>query len=282
MAHPIFTQPFLLYTDASQDGIGSVLAQHKDNKEHVIAYASHTLRPPERKWSTFDCELWAVVWSVRHFKHFLTGSSFTVITDHKPLLSLKKAPVDNDPTGRRSRWILELDVYDYNLLHCEGKQHANANAMSRHPNSETHNKVVKCVISTITSRHGSTTSGMPDISHTLSVDFERLREQQREDGCLSTVIAWLEDSAPRPPIGRLKYSSPILRELWHEYPKLIIRQGKFCRKVKQRSHIPANFNIVLPAALIPTALSGLHGNQFSGHLSDTCCKEQDASIIGHT
>ena len=90
---------------------------------------------------------------------------------------------------------------------------------------------------------------------------------QREDGCLSTVNAWLEDRAPRPPIGRLKHSSPILRKLWHEYPKLIIRQGILCRKVKQSSHTPANFQVVLSAALIPTALSGLHGNQFSGHLS---------------
>ena len=78
---------------------GSVLAHRKDNKEHVIAYASNKLRPPERKWSTFDRKLWAIVWSVRHFKHFLAGSSFTVITYHKPLLSLRKAPVDNDPTG---------------------------------------------------------------------------------------------------------------------------------------------------------------------------------------
>lgn len=31
--------------------------------------------------------------------------------------------------------------------------------------------------------------------------------------------------------------------------------------------MPATFQVVLPATLIPTALSGLHGNQFSGHLS---------------
>ena len=150
VAHPIFTQPFLLYTDASQDSIGSVLSQRQDDKERVIAYASHTLSPSERKWSTFDREFWAVVWSVRHFKHFLSGSPFTVITDHKPLLSLRKTPVDSDPTGRRSRWIFELDVYDYDILHREGRQHANADAMSRRPTIEAHSKAVQCIASSIT------------------------------------------------------------------------------------------------------------------------------------
>lgn len=145
---------FLAVHDASQEGIGTV-AQRQDNKERFIAYASHTLKPPERKWSTFDRELWAVVWSV---KHFLSGSVFTVITDHKPLLNLRKEPVDNDPTGRHSRWILELDVYDYNLLHRESKQHAKANAMSRRPDPKIHNTAVQCVNSTITStdRHNTT------------------------------------------------------------------------------------------------------------------------------
>ncbi len=104
VAHPIFTLPFQLYTDASHDCVGSVLAQMQEGKERVIAYASHALTPSEKKWSTYDRELWAVVWSVRHFRHFLSGAPFKIITDHKPLLNLKKAAVDNDPTGRRARW----------------------------------------------------------------------------------------------------------------------------------------------------------------------------------
>ncbi|XP_026054681.1 uncharacterized protein LOC113040593 [Carassius auratus] len=61
VAHPIFTQPFLLYTDASHDCVGSVHAQMQDGKERVIAYASHALTPSEKRWSTYDRELWAVV-----------------------------------------------------------------------------------------------------------------------------------------------------------------------------------------------------------------------------
>lgn len=204
MAHPIFTQPFLLYTDASQGSIGSVLSQRQDDRDCIIAYASHTLSPSERKWSTFDREFWAVVWSVKHFEHFLFGSTFTVITDHKPLLSLKKTPVDSDPTGRRSRWIFELDVYDYNILHREGRQHANADAMSRRPTTEVHNKAVQCVTSSITTTdttalpsrdtNDKTDTILPELSHTLSVDLDKLQQQQHEDECLKEVIAWLHDN----------------------------------------------------------------------------------------
>lgn len=74
MAHPAFIKPFLLYTDTSQFAVGAVLAQVQDNKEWVTAYASHTLSPTERKWAPYDRELWAIVWSVRHFNHFLSGS----------------------------------------------------------------------------------------------------------------------------------------------------------------------------------------------------------------
>src|SRR5688572_29520037 len=35
------------------------------------------------------------------------------------------------PTGRRARWIMELQQYDFIIKHCPGKQNANADALSR-------------------------------------------------------------------------------------------------------------------------------------------------------
>ena len=213
---------------------------------------------------------------------------------------MRRAPVDNDPTGRRSRWILELDVYDYHLVHREGRQHANADAMSRRPSPEACDKATQCGTSTViymdnasptvavmgydANVAGSPDLGTPypivstkgdehnnlgpaDICSTLTGDLDKLSKQQGEDGCLRTVIAWLMDSAQRPPIGQLKNSSPTLRKLWHEFPKLVMRQGVLCRRTKQHQHESEMFQVVLPAALIPTALEGLHGNHFSGHLS---------------
>ncbi|KAG1946736.1 hypothetical protein F2P79_013286 [Pimephales promelas] len=209
------------------------VTEMQEGKERVIAYASHTLTPSEKKWSTYDRELWAVVWSVRHFRHFLSGAPFKIITDHKPLLYLKKAAVDNDPTGRRARWILELDVYDFTILHREGKQHSNADSLSRRPSSPvTETKAVQCVILGHTSAESVSSSAempnvcgvLPDMNLTLSVDLDELKTQQKADICLSTVIDWKETGNHRPPLGRLKHSPAALRKLWHEFPKLTVQE----------------------------------------------------------
>ncbi len=75
------------------------------------------------------------MWSVRHFRHYLACHPFTIITDHKPLVGLKKLPLDHDPTGRRARWAIELDLYDWHVIHHDGAKHLNADAMSRRPDT---------------------------------------------------------------------------------------------------------------------------------------------------
>lgn len=73
------------------------------------------------------------MWSIRHFKHYLSCNPFTIITDHRPLLSLRKMDVTHDPTRRRGRWALELDPYQWTITHKDGKKHTNTDAMSRIP-----------------------------------------------------------------------------------------------------------------------------------------------------
>jgi hypothetical protein len=58
-----FSREFLIHTDASGYGVGSVLSQmHKENgeeKEVVIAYASRHLNDVEKNWSTIEKEAYA-------------------------------------------------------------------------------------------------------------------------------------------------------------------------------------------------------------------------------
>lgn len=54
---PDFNPPFKVYTDASKEAVGAVLAQDRKRLERVLIYASQALPLTERRWSTFDREL---------------------------------------------------------------------------------------------------------------------------------------------------------------------------------------------------------------------------------
>ena len=91
----------MIYTDASTIALGAILSQKdKDNKEHIIAYASRTLNPHEKNYSITELECLAVIWSIKHFYHYLHGQKFTIITDHSALTHLKNMA---NPTRRLGR-----------------------------------------------------------------------------------------------------------------------------------------------------------------------------------
>lgn len=71
-----------LAVDSSNIAIGAVLQQWKNNIVEPLAYFSKKLSQTERKYSTFDRELLAVYSSIKHFRHFLEGREFVVLTDH--------------------------------------------------------------------------------------------------------------------------------------------------------------------------------------------------------
>lgn len=63
LAHPNFSVPFILDTDASQVGLGAVLSQDIDDTNKVISYASRTLSKSERKYWVTRKELLALVFA---------------------------------------------------------------------------------------------------------------------------------------------------------------------------------------------------------------------------
>ncbi|KAL0463175.1 UNVERIFIED_CONTAM: Transposon Tf2-12 polyprotein [Sesamum latifolium] len=58
---------YVVYTDASRQGLGCVLMQHGK----VIAYASRQLRPHEINYPTHDLELAAIVHALKIWRHYL-------------------------------------------------------------------------------------------------------------------------------------------------------------------------------------------------------------------
>ena len=75
LGFPDFSLEFILDTDASDNTIGAVLSQKHNEKERVVSYGSRTLSKAERGYSVTRKEMLAVVYFVKHYRHYLLGQS---------------------------------------------------------------------------------------------------------------------------------------------------------------------------------------------------------------
>ena len=133
LQYPDFSKPFILTTDASGIAIGGILSQGEINKDRPVAYASRTLTDADKKrlkYDTYEKEALAIIYCVKHFRPYLYGRKFTLVTDHKPLTWFQNA---QDANMRILRWRLKLAEYNYDVVYKAGKTNVNADALSRNP-----------------------------------------------------------------------------------------------------------------------------------------------------
>lgn len=130
LSRPNFNHPFTLQTDASFSGLGCVLTQTFDNQEHVIAYASRSLQKAELNYTVTEKECLAILFGLKKFRPYIEGYRVTVITDHSALRWLTNL---TNPTPRLSRWVLELQGLDLEIIHRKGALNHVPDALSRIP-----------------------------------------------------------------------------------------------------------------------------------------------------
>ena len=101
--------------DASHDGLGAVLEQYCASGWHPISFASRYLNPAEKKYSTNELELLAVVWATEHFRNYIYGRYFTVISDHNALVTLLNSSPKGNKTffSQLTRWYDRLMPYNF-------------------------------------------------------------------------------------------------------------------------------------------------------------------------
>lgn len=130
LCSPDFNKSFYLMCDASDVGIGSVLFQLEDGLEHPVAYYSKKLNKCQKKYTTTEKEALAVLLSIDHFRYYLLGRHFTVITDHSSLVWLNNM---KKPSPRLARWILQLSQYNFSIVHRRATGTVPADFLSRVP-----------------------------------------------------------------------------------------------------------------------------------------------------
>ena len=120
--------------DASNTSSGAALEQHSTAVWVAIAHASRFLNSLEEKNSVHELELLGVVWAIEHFKYYLYGKHFTVVTDHQALISaLNASERSKTNQSRLTRWIDRLISFRFDIKHLSGSKMGLIDYMSRNP-----------------------------------------------------------------------------------------------------------------------------------------------------
>ena len=129
------SKPLMLHTDASrQHGLGFVLRQKVADSWRTVQAGSRFITTTESRYATIELEMLAIAWAVKKCHLYLAGQHFTIVTDHKPLLTILNSKrldeIENTRLQRLRRFLME---YTFVASWCQGKFNAAADALSRSP-----------------------------------------------------------------------------------------------------------------------------------------------------
>lgn len=233
LAFADFSKPFNLYTDASFEGLGAVLAQVQEGRERVIAYASRSLHPSERNdknYSSFKLELLGLKWAVTEkFKDYLWGATFTVFTDNSPLVHLDSARLG----ATEQRWVAQLANFQFTLKYRPGVANRNADALSRlGPVPQSQANILR----------------VGEEDHRVPEDPEDWLAQQRADPALQEICRWLRQG--KQPDRTSRQAAPeMARRLLLDWDRLYLDATGLQRKVRDPGTGQTRAQLVVPKAL---------------------------------
>lgn len=121
--------PIILYTDASNYGVGAYLCQVRDDEEYPIAMISCSLDDRMRNWATPVKEGFVIFYALTKFEYLLRDRYFKIKTDHRNLVILKDKFGTQDKV---QRWFACFQGFDFDIEHIPGlPDNAVADALSR-------------------------------------------------------------------------------------------------------------------------------------------------------
>ena len=251
LVHPSPNAPYCLMVDASNIAVGSVLQQNINGIWHPVSFFSKHLQPAEVKYSTFSRELLAIYFSIRHFRHYLEGRNFYILTDQKPLThALASSPDRYSPCETPQLDYISQFTSDICLI--QGQYNAVADALS-------------CV----------------DINaiHTSPViDFTRLADAQKNDQDLRTLET--SSSLRLKPIPLSCSTVTILCDISTASPRLYVPPD-FCHLIFDSPHSLSHPGIHATQKLITERFVWPNINKDIRHWARTCRRCHESKIHRH-
>lgn len=120
--------PTELHTDASASGYGAILFQRVNGRLHVVAYYSQATKSYEAKYHSYELETLAVVNAMKHFRHYLIGVKFLLVTDCNALKATKEK---KNLLPRVARWWIFLQDFEFEIVYRKGKTLSHVDYFSR-------------------------------------------------------------------------------------------------------------------------------------------------------
>ena len=107
-----------------------MLLQSVGRGELVLAFASHRFSKTDSRRGPTEQECMAVLWAIKHFRQYVAGRRFTLVTDCSALTWLFHSR-NLDP--KLHRWALSLQEYDIDLRWRAGSANLVPDCLSRLP-----------------------------------------------------------------------------------------------------------------------------------------------------
>ena len=178
----------------------------------MIAYGSRSLNDHEKNYCTTRLEMLALVTYVDYFRYYLLGRKFCLRTDHH---SLRWLTSFKEPQGQVAHWLESLQEYDFEIQHRPGKQHSNADSLSRRPRRN-HGDCPSCVLLTAP-QIATVTSGMSSVQHQSDEEDlwspKNVARAQAQDSDIGPLVDQVLRDWQKPTVEELQPFSRATREI---------------------------------------------------------------------